>query len=776
MTESTETASQHEPAGWLVYFNGIEIPAVSVQVSGGVSRIPEARITLPPDVLMNRIGAEDRVRVSIFYYDIYYTATQGIKPDWRLLFDGEIVDYGYSKSAESRELYYIAVDMSAVLTQLFPMFISNVAELTTNEMGSGSSTVATTTSPLMTTFHLMNVGLGDNEIVRRPFDFVMNILRLLTGEGVPEGIRSVIATNWFAPWAKRTGFLRRFMASYDMPGEGTVNDGSGGFPILKAAQDYTAVTALANNGDRIAGNSGYYQLIQELFGRMYYDLNTILAPPYVQVNATTFYPVDAPTVSFDTGDSPEYVPLTPDAATYVPPIQVRLEEIVTEDPYVTLSRGTTHIIAQHVTQPKNFFGIPPRCNVFWPAMLLQHSFSENFAVQPTRTYIGNPTFLNLTNPDGSGGITEIAEHALTVGYPHEADRMLSERKITGNGKHETNVHNFLVFSEEFYKGPVYNQLNTPTWFSFLASSNGGEGARLQRLYAAMEHVRTRLSHRNGSVATIFNPYIITGQPCVTVDNEHSGQHVYGYAMSVSHNLSQTNMSTTVAYTYAQPFEDFFETMVKQRTQFPQEVDTTMFAPAHPLEELRTKFQTNKHAAEYFNRLYYNGKSSDPLFRWEEVFGVRRSDVEGNSSEELERIETLPQTSMVMTPPNSVSDDNTGYVPRFAVKPEYERYTKSPRSAMEYASRPVCTLEEYIDFHGDMGRREGLRGINNPTEGKVAPYYVKILHFRPGPGVEPGETVYGARCTTTDTDTRRNWETRFLRYRDKVYNQRHPNRA
>jgi len=85
-------------------------------------------------------------------------------------------------------------------------------------------------------------------------------------------------------------------------------------------------------------------------------------------------------------------------------------------------------------------------------------------------------------------------------------------------------------------------------------------------------------------------------------------------------------------------------------------------------------------------------------------------------------------------------------------PEASRYFSSTDHAMRYCSRPVCTLEQYIDFYATAGRTAANldpigrgRGVRlNPRIDSLsgAKYYDVIRQFIGGPGLEPGSSVRG----------------------------------
>jgi len=108
---------------WLVYINGLEIPCPEVAVSYGVWGIPEATLTFSPHRLLQRLGNEDRVEVVIFYLDTTYQPDQ---PQFRILFEGEILGWSYTSMRGQRMMSFNAVADISMLTQLNFSFLNTV--------------------------------------------------------------------------------------------------------------------------------------------------------------------------------------------------------------------------------------------------------------------------------------------------------------------------------------------------------------------------------------------------------------------------------------------------------------------------------------------------------------------------------------------------------------------------------------------------------------------------------------------------------------------------
>ena len=99
--------------------------------------------------------------------------------------------------------------------------------------------------------------------------------------------------------------------------------------------------------------------------------------------------------------------------------------------------------------------------------------------------------------------------------------------------------------------------------------------------------------------------------------------------------------------------------------------------------------------------------------------------------------------------------------RLVKLPEVAEYFTDSNKAIHFNSRPVCTLEQFIDFYciagrGDTGfdlngRGRGVRGQRR-THPSGAIYYDIIRSFIGGPGLQPGSTVESSTYASTSTDT------------------------
>jgi hypothetical protein len=743
----------HNRGSWLVYFNGIEIPANQVTVSSGVWSVPQATISIPADRVMQRIGVNDRVRCTVFALDPYRHLVDGGSPEFRLMFDGEILNYGYNSTSSGRTITYVAVDMIESLMRIFPFLITSLNTIVKGEMSVDQAKLVTTVNPFAVSHSLFNNGVKSGKRIKRPYDFVRNILDYLLGDVLRANEKSAVIQQWFGPWNERTGFSDRFVPSAFIESLEGPED-SAVFPIFRAAQRSKAVEALADVGDRLGANGSFYQLIQTVFQHVYYEMSMLTTPPVLTVNKETREIVGG-------ADTP-------------------------------VTAATQRVLGSYMTKPQTLFGVPPKFNVLWPSQIQQFSYDENYATQPTRTYLGDPHLFNYMQRKETGsGLNATAMRALTVGYPPIANERLRDRESQPATK--ANHHNFIT-PEEYYKGPVYQQLSTPPWFMHLqqrgddADDQGAtnHSRALQLLYAKYEHFRTRAARRNGGVVCTFNPYVLAGHSGMVIDNEHSSNHVMAYYTQVTHTFSTDQMSTSIAFSHAQTLSEYMDTLMDQLVTDGVPVDdlNTMSrgAPEQPIRELRSRFQTLQGAREYYASMFY-GDSDTPraaAFDVFEVFGVQD---EGGVVRPLDPIGDFkkafslgpvqdPRAQLSLT-----SNRSTGEPPDFRVRSQYRGLLTDPAAASAYGSRPICTLEQYIDLQGVRGVREGLRGANNTLEGKGAPYYVRISVGTPGPEYPP-PTVdrEGNPCNPPEVDSTRDWRARLLAYRTRVYTARGGYRA
>lgn len=730
---------------------------MSVSIMTGVWQIPQATITLPPDITMRRIGAEDQVRATVFYLDQYRHLIEGGEPTFRLLFDGHIAGWNYSTNARGRSLSYVAHDAMAALTRMFPFLISSLRQMTIGAVGlDGRTTGTSTVLPFNIIHTLLSQGLAAQSSsskkeeglpsppIRRPFDLAENIVRLLAGDGIADN-RSRVLQEWFAPWAEKNLFANKWVPSFGI--ESADENGEYPFPILRAASDDALMRGLKGMAEQQLGGS-FWATLQSVFQLMHYEVNMVSGPSAVAMDPVT-REIKGPLSMLET--NPELV------------------------------GGLT----AYMTKPRLEFAVPPACNVLWPSTVMDHSMSEMYVTQPTRTYLGDAHLVMdfVADANMNAESATIIETALTTAYPKDAKVALGKAKAQllaaalssgGSSDRSDNLNNFLLEPEERFKGPVYNRLDTPSWMTFIAQgvAKTSAGAKVKEelleVYARYEHFRARYAVRTGGVVCDFNPYVVAGFNGVILDTQAPNMHTYGYFQTVQHTLSGNSMTTSISYDNGIPFDEFFELLDAQDKEMSYAgLESMDMVPLHPIYQIRDQFQKKDPARAYYKNMLWRNEDplegQDHIFDVDEILGVL---IEEGGKRYIEDLEYKDPDFA-----NALPNDATGYYPSFVPKPQYAARMTDAETAYAHASRPLCTLEEFIDLHKELGVRIGPVSATDRQQGKGAPYYVKILDYIPGPTLPKLTGVDGEPCEPGETqagDTRRDWERRFIEFRRKVY--------
>lgn len=440
---------------FIVYINGIETPAIRVSRRYGVWQVPELQVSVVPDPVLTRLGFEDRVQIEVFYLDDT-SVDPSVLPTFRLYFDGEITGWGYQSTSSGRVITFTAVNQIAILTQLFVQFLTTFDDLLghATQPGADANGVGIPSSEIVFPFSLFKQGLiptntagtttegltQDAGSITRPFDFLYNVVRNMIGAQVPKEQQTVPAANFFARWCRLTGFHNRFAAA---PFFDEIVDNPNIFPVLRALQNVSAVDTIARNLIPNVQNAGsIWDMVQLVYTTMLFEIAMIPSMPLVSVQLTSGLIQQTNFAEHKLVDS---------FGSWVPALS-------------SDSRKTTpKRIPSYFPKPQFLFGIPPACNVIFPSQLKSLQYEENYATQPTRLYFNDETILQLLKIP-KGGYRDTVHNALSIAYPPEAQAALDGR-IKGGARF--NGKNFLLWPEEFFKGPVLDRRDVPPWLFFL---------------------------------------------------------------------------------------------------------------------------------------------------------------------------------------------------------------------------------------------------------------------------------------------------------------------
>lgn len=793
---------------WLVYLNGIEVPCVNIVVGYGVAMIPEATFSFPPHRLLQRLGCEDRMEVVAFFLD---DLANPELPEFKLLFEGELLGWSYGSSGSSRTMNFNAVADISMFTQLHFFFLNNVDTIA-GHVTDPASTVSGLAQPgAQYPFSLFKKGLFFHEQfqvssppqpdITKPFEIIFNVVRAMTDKDQDPARMALPAVNFFARWARKRNFINRF-AALPMFEDETPDGTTGVFPILQAVQSVSAIQTAQQHLVQSVGDAGtMWEVLNNVYSHMFFEVAMLPTAPCARVRLSDGTILG----SADTAPSSK----------------------------VNQTREPLRLL-NYFVKPQMFFGMAPTCNVFFPSMITNYSYSESYLAQPTRTYV-NDQFISSVLKQGV-----FTAAALTFGYPPEVDAVLrakSSSPVDKAGAPAANPaltgKNMLIFPEEFFKGPVIHRMGIPAWFTYLKNkepitasnvhkkpspATTEEAAALHTLmqsYVAYEHQRARYEKRGGAVNLAWNPYVVPGFPCVIFDSDASAFHTIGYLSNVQHTLSLDGMSTAVNYGMARTLPEMFDLL---KTEILASGNIYGSAPTEPINSIRDIIQDFTKADQFYNALLFQrqpmslGKKASFDFR--EVVGYAGKDGKVDpivlsktvTTETLTydpglgapRVHDVTNTSYVNT-----LDGTRDVVPLPAFAPVFNQYD----TAMQYVSRPICTLIEYLQFlHGEKTLEEllttdvSIDGNTTPPQvergddrfGEKVVYFKRIRRLIQGPGPVPSPAEVGV-TSTTDADgatevvaydgipsgvveyvqTRFDWDTILENYRSEMYSRKGP---
>ena len=761
------TANNPHRGAWLVYLNGIEIPCPSVSVSYGVWCIPEATFTFPPHKLLHRLGNEDRLEVTIFYLD---TLINPEVPQFRLLFEGEIVGWSYRNTATGRQMSFNAIADIAIFTQLYFFFMNNVETMVQYNTVQGIDANSIARPGVFFPFSLFQDGLvvppsdtSDTETkpITKPFQLLYNAVKgLLDKKG--DTSRAIPAVNFFARWCKKRNFQNKFAALplFEDTGDST----AGVFPIFKAVQATTALQTLQTSICQSVGDSGnFFDVFKQLFGLVYMELAMLPTAPCYRTRVA-----DGAILGPST---------TPTKDKAAEPLRV----------------------ASYFVKPQLLFAIPPSCNLIFPSMSPSFAYNESYMAQPTRTYV-NDQFIQGT----LGSQNAFMAAALTAAYPLDVRTVLqaakghidTEHDIPVSGNTNLNSKNMLVFPEEFFKGPIVGRMPAPSWFQFLYADIpqdvGNDDARLKRkstielleLYAQYEYYRSRYEKRGGAADMAWNPYIVPGFPCVVFGSRSSSFDNIGVVLNVTQTMSVGTMRTSINYGFGRTLQEMLELLAADNTRLKMSLGCS---PTESVEQLRDIGQDFTKAEQFYNALFHGRQAMGDRkasFDFREVIGYIKDDATAWYDEE----KVLPITLGNLG--EAVKHD---LAPLPGFQPMFDSYD----AAMKYIARPICTLQEYVLFRNgetpivdlvNAGTVAGphyeytydsARGDATESTTASAVYFDKIYALRPGPGARPPPAALGvnedATIVTTApkgvpenfAQTRSDWESVLKAYRAEI---------
>lgn len=302
----------------LCYMNGIEVPIMSLNLTYGVWQIPQFQVAMVPDILLARLGAEDRVQVVIFYLDAWVDPSH---PEFRLLCDGEIIGWNFDSQDAGRVVGFSCIAHAHIFQQLYFFYMTNVDDIVAAQSPEVRSTGLTTAgTALLYPYALFHQGLivSDAQLteltappprngaaptapattptavdeagqpnptapIQAPYELVYNIIKGVISKTVPDEKRAVPMMNFFARWIRKTRFHNRFVRLPLFEDPDRLAAHLGCFPIFNAARNDQALGAMQQQASQIANNGPIWSTIQQLLNYVFMELAMIPNPACVRV-------------------------------------------------------------------------------------------------------------------------------------------------------------------------------------------------------------------------------------------------------------------------------------------------------------------------------------------------------------------------------------------------------------------------------------------------------------------------------------------------------------
>ena len=580
---------------------------------------------------------------------------------------------------------------------------------------------------------------------------------------------------------------------------------SGVFPMLKTSRGLKYSRILATqSGFKYGENGAALSLVKNLFSVFNYSVTDTICPPIYKVDQ-----LGMPAGRFEKDGRSNRIaqfitkPVSyyalPPACNAIFPCMIRnwqmnlaIEDTPTRLYYDRRSQGRT----LNIKSSKKGFA-DHGTNVGYPATITRHAQDAQgtkksdleVLVFPEEYYKGpNPVF-------------------------REIDPLFFEIKKQENAGRikKTDIVKPNLITEEDRSIPA-DQLNLVGQALVKSADKGNPEYALYVKKAQLDFIESRSAARTASASLVFNPYIMADFPCILFDSLDSGCHVIGFVAGVSHNLTQQQAVTQVNLAQVRTLKDTIIGAFNQGMEYP-------IHPMEPVTEVREVFQRMEPANLYYaNLIYRNSLEIDANSDYQKKFyakqdaeaalrDFRQKQEEGASDDtsitELEKLTTAVSRARddlnyssstasnsvlnylkligirsLISPGEDVLPLETvlGINKDLSTEEAKKTYTELlrgvivPRSqrvqgffedielAMAYVRRPVCTLEEYIDFYintpsqlpgftGQVaefigGRGRGTRGGRKFLDNipNFAPYYSLIREFVGGPGFEPGSKV------------------------------------
>ena len=503
-----------------LYIEGIEVPFVQIVVNATPNQPSQAQIAMvPTDSIYN---IRPRSLVHIFFFDDYVGpepfGKNQVEPIWRLLWEGEVMGFSFSKSPGSRSFTLNCADMSNYWASCKTYFLTGndipfAGIDRTLFVGSKSVTlnVIDDVSPFYQRFFQ---GKGKD---RKELSFPEALACMM--QGFTDDLVYWETLNNRVKLSRKIAVLKDENANQ----------------LMQIQQFDRIIRGVFGN---LGGRVSLLDFLNHVKQLVYYHHVPIVAPP--------FLPVDSDLAAIN---------ICPQKTDEEAPIRKNLSS--------TLLAGGAGNLTSFLFKPQIYMSLPPRCNVFFPDMVSSISFNRNFMAEYTRAkLIPDHGFLN-TNIFQSVFIAP-SELADTLVGPEAINKETNRRKVLAeqfNGRARTRQEfdeairlklfqpskeggeiPFFMTEEEYEKGIIPWDITLPyAKYSTLAMRDKSTFFQNMTQVAEYQLQIGRLMQRTLSVSMEFNPWCLVGFPCAVFDTSRS---YFASISNLTHHISSTGGAFT----------------------------------------------------------------------------------------------------------------------------------------------------------------------------------------------------------------------------------------
>lgn len=265
----------------LVYISGVRMPATSISVTSAFNAFPSCTVTLPPDSKLFGIGRRDRVPLHIFVENVFCQKYDS----YIMLFEGEIVSFGYTSTDSGREMVVNGRSNMCFLQDVDIRVLVGIDDFAAAVVPGADTANMNVAGGVSYPMSLVMSGVSactPNNIIKYPYGFIENVA-LFLANNIQEPVPETKVFQFYRDYAASLKFTNRFsrLPYFD---DANAPWGPTGFPVLAGVQRLAALQQLngiLSNGPDIRS---LYSVLDYVATKMEYEISSFASPTYDGTN------------------------------------------------------------------------------------------------------------------------------------------------------------------------------------------------------------------------------------------------------------------------------------------------------------------------------------------------------------------------------------------------------------------------------------------------------------------------------------------------------------